>query len=1105
MKHRFITLMLLLLGSTFAAEANPVDMKTAREIGLKFLNANTKAPLRNADELQWVTTYNTNRGEAAFYVFNTQDGFVIVSADDCATPILGYSSEGHFDTENIPIQLQEYLQGFVEQIGYGIENHLQADKRTAEQWERVRTNGQLTNNRTDEVVEPLLTTKWNQGCYYNALCPENEAGPCGHVYAGCVATAMAQIMDYWRWPEQGTGEHSYQWNGQTLSANFGETTYDWDNMLDEYYYNNTEYTQEQIEAISTLMYHCGVAVNMQYSANGSGAYDDDAFYALMGYFNYSDEMNYEGSLYFIDVTWKAKLKDCLDLRRPIFYSGQPTQGSPNDQGHAFVCDGYDSNELFHFNWGWGGSCDGYFAIGALNPGDYYDFNFLNCAIFNIHPQGEAMNYVINATSNDSIRGTVSGGGSFAHGATVTLSATANDGYCFCWWEENGGIVSTDQNYSFTVNYNRNLVAIFAEPFTMTVAAMGGGTVSGEGSICYGESSTVNATPDEGYYFAYWTEDDEIVSYEDNYTFIALSDRNLTATFVDFEVFYFADANTRSICLANWDTNGDDIMSYAEVAAVTSLGEVFRGNVSLTSFEELEFFTGLTSINNYAFYGCTGLTGRLNLPNCITSIGNSAFEGCSGFSGNLVIPNSVTSIGNRAFMDCTGFYYDTLTIGNSVNTIGNSAFEGCSGFTGDLVIPNSVISIGDRAFYGFSRNTNCGLTIGISVTTIGSSAFAGWNHYADVHYNATNCADVSKSSQPFRDLHGDLFIGDGVERIPDYMFYNFNIDSPFYTLIIPNSVTTIGKSAFENSIGFAQIYYNAIHCADVTSSSQPFKGCKGSLIIGNEVENIPANMFYNSNFTGSLTIPNSVTTIGEGAFYWCNGFTGSLTIPNSVTTIGDFAFRGCSGFTGDLTIGDSVIEIGYSAFNGCSGFTGNLTIPSSMTTIKNATFQDCCNLTSAVIGNSVTELSYEAFYGCSGLNSITVLAETPPSFMTTTFYDVNSSAIVKVPCGCLEAYKATAWNDYFTSIIQNCIGISEDSEDSENVASIYPNPTNGQMKIEVESIEYITISNELGQVIYEGKASGNTFEYDFSRHEAGAYLIMIETENGIITKRVFVTR
>ncbi len=357
-------LFVLLLNVVGMTKANPVDMSTAREVAMKFMNSNTNTPLRSIDDLQLVTTYNINRGDAAFHIFNTPNGFVIVAADDCAIPILGYSNEGQFDMENIPIQLQSYLQGFVEQLQYGIENHIEADEQTAKQWELVRTIGRLTNNRSDVGVEPLLTTRWGQRYPYNMFVPSGCP-------TGCTATAMAQIMKYWEWPVQGTGEHSYEWNGQTLSANFGETTYDWDNMLDSYHIQTT---QEQDEAVATLMWHCGVSVDMDYSPNGSGAVLNPG--TLINYFNYSDEMN-KLSLNNCSVSyWKARLKDCLDLGRPVFYTGF---SSSYNNGHAFVCDGFDTNDMFHFNWGWSGSGDGYFSIGALNVISY-DFNYYNSAM-----------------------------------------------------------------------------------------------------------------------------------------------------------------------------------------------------------------------------------------------------------------------------------------------------------------------------------------------------------------------------------------------------------------------------------------------------------------------------------------------------------------------------------------------------------------------------------------------------------------------------------------------------------------------------------------------------------------------------------------------------
>ncbi|MBR5082225.1 MAG: C10 family peptidase, partial [Bacteroidales bacterium] len=656
---------------------------------------NSKTPLRSADGLQLVTTYNIDRGDAAFHIFNTSNGFVIVAADDCATPVLGYSDEGRFDVNNIPIQLQDYLQGFVEEIQYGIENHLEADGKTIREWEMVKATGHLMSNRSNRTVDPLLTSEWGQNCYYNAMCPEDEGGYCGHAVTGCVATAMAQIMRYWGYPENGTGSHSYIPESHpeygTLSVDFGATTYQWSAMP------NT-LSSSNYEAVATLMYHCGVSVNMDYGPRGSGAWSVNVRGALTSYFGYSNEMSYEGRSSYTIASWKAKLKDCINLGRPVYYSG-----STGSVAHVFVCDGYDMYDMFHINWGWDGSSNGYFAIGALNVSgglNYYEFNTGNNALFNIHPQGDATNYVINVLSSNVEGGLVSGGGTFAHGSTVTLSATPNSGYDFCYWEENGGIASTNPNYSFTANFNRDLTAVFAAPFNVTVSALEGGTASGGGTFRYGESCTVTAIPDEGYAFANWTKNGSVASINSNYTFVVMEESLLVAHFVSLEGnIVFEDANVKAICVANWDTNGDGELSYAEAAVVTSLGEVFRSNKNIATFEELQYFVSLTSLGFCAFSGCSGLT-SLTIPNSVTLIGEAAFYGCSGLT-SLVIPNSVVSIGPSAFSGCSGL--NSLTIPNAVSEIGNYAFSGCSGLTSIIIYAETPPMTGTNVFYNVSTN------------------------------------------------------------------------------------------------------------------------------------------------------------------------------------------------------------------------------------------------------------------------------------------------------------------------------------------------------------------------------------------------------------------
>ena len=440
-----------------------VTQNEARAVGLRFLNANT-GQTRSIGELQMVKAYRTTQNDTAFYIFNTANGFVIVSADRCATPILGYSNEGPFNTNNVPVQMQGYLQGFVEQIAYGIGHPTMVDATTTQQWQEVRSSGYLNHTRSNDHVNPLITAMWDQGCYYNAKCPEDPNGYCGgHVPTGCVATAMGMIMHYWGYPKQGNGSNSYQsvYGYPDQSVNFGETVYDWANMPDTL---NENSTQSEIDAVSRLLWHCGVSVYMIYEPNAASAYDKYVINALTHFFNYSDELTLQDKTY--DYIWTQQIKDNLDLGRPVYYSGNDANGGG---GHAFVCDGYDENDLLHFNWGWGGSGNGYFASGSLNVGGY-EYNYGNAAIFNIVPKCDGNStFTVAVDVNQPVMGNISGGGVFDCGEKCTLTASSNAGYQFDYWTENGVFVSSDSNYSFNVTSDCSLEAHFS-PLSHTVEA-----------------------------------------------------------------------------------------------------------------------------------------------------------------------------------------------------------------------------------------------------------------------------------------------------------------------------------------------------------------------------------------------------------------------------------------------------------------------------------------------------------------------------------------------------------------------------------------------------------------------------------------------------------
>ena len=314
-----------------------------------------------------------------YYVFSLQPkGFVIVAADDRVEPILGYSYDNNFVVENMPDHVRGWLGGYEKQIEAVVKQDIAPEAETTTKWSRLKS-GQAVSTRNRNTVGPLLTTTWNQGCYYNNMCPVDSLGPCGHAYAGCVAAAMAQIMRYWQYPSQGIGSHSYDCNYSgtfgsygTLTADFGSATYNYDNMPNSIgYYSSTS----QINEVAQLLYHCGVSVNMMYGPSGSGSALFLATSALNNYFGYSGcHTDYKSA--YTDSEWINKLKSSLDNMQPLIYVGDGV-GS-----HAFVCDGYDNENYFHFNWGWGGTWNNYFLLSSLTPGTH-DFSSNQEAIFGI--------------------------------------------------------------------------------------------------------------------------------------------------------------------------------------------------------------------------------------------------------------------------------------------------------------------------------------------------------------------------------------------------------------------------------------------------------------------------------------------------------------------------------------------------------------------------------------------------------------------------------------------------------------------------------------------------------------------------------------------------
>lgn len=389
-KSLLILLQIIMFAMPLFAER--VDEKTAQKVAETFLkNIGVEfSDMTSADVM--------SKGEFRnFYVFNASEGFVIVSADDCVIPVLAYSKTGRFVVDDMPENISYWLSDYDRQIQEAIESGESPSVEIVSLWKDLML-GKPNAAKSDVVVDALIQTNWNQSAPYNNLCPySNYYGD--RCVTGCVATAMAQVMKFWNHPAVGVGSNSYVPAGSsapnlgTQSANFAATQYDWYNMP---LIATTSSSSTEQQAVATLMYHCGVSVNMMYNVSqngGSGAYSENVPAALKNYFNYKSSLAGKYRSNYSEANWKNLLKTELNAHRPIYYSGSGSGG-----GHAFVCDGYDSDDYFHFNWGWAGSCDGFYAItniapgaGGIGSGSTGSYNNYNYAIFGIEPNFASIN------------------------------------------------------------------------------------------------------------------------------------------------------------------------------------------------------------------------------------------------------------------------------------------------------------------------------------------------------------------------------------------------------------------------------------------------------------------------------------------------------------------------------------------------------------------------------------------------------------------------------------------------------------------------------------------------------------------------------------------
>lgn len=481
MKKLSLSFLLLAICGFTMLQAARVDEATALKVAQNFMsqrgwqgselvNVTSQLPYQN------IYTFVAAQGE----------GFVMVSAEDRAIPVLGYSLTDRLDPMDIPVNANDCFMSYDDQIDFIIQNDLKTSEEIELEWEALEEGLEPPFPPLPTAVQPMVATRWNQSSPYNQLCPTGT-------YAGCSAIAMAQVMKYHNYPTTGRGSHTYSTNSyRNLTANFGNTTYQWSSMPNTV---SGSSTAAQKTAVATLIYHVGVSMEMDYGTSGSGAATTNygsltypsAENALVSYFKYSSSVHSISKADYSDNEWKSILKSELDASRPIIYSG-----FDSDAGHAFVLDGYDNTSKFHVNWGWGGSYDGYFAMGNLCPGgsgaganQTGTYNLRNEAIIGIKPATVTGNTcTVTGSVSDASHGNVTGGGSKTCYDTVTLVANTNEGYRFVKWSD-GALQNPRQ---FLANDN---VTFTAQIERLTGDTLYYGGTDQVSSLGYGSNSTTH--------------------------------------------------------------------------------------------------------------------------------------------------------------------------------------------------------------------------------------------------------------------------------------------------------------------------------------------------------------------------------------------------------------------------------------------------------------------------------------------------------------------------------------------------------------------------------------------------------------------------------------
>ena len=910
--RRILTLLagLLITGMVFAEHVSKME-------ALK--KAEALMPGKKFEMEKFSTPSDGKATEEPFYIFNVENGggYVLVSGNDQTTAILGYSTNGNIDLDNIPDNLRYWLESYAAQLK-AIDEGAPVASRAASDSE-VRTRSAHTN------IAPLLTTKWNQSEPYNLMCPDgnfkdyNASGynANNRCVTGCVATALAQVMYYHKWPQgQTTAIPQYTINysnAPTLSLNeLPATTFEWNKMKPSY--SETE-TGDAADAVAKLMRYVGQACQMAYGTRASNAYIHTDM--MISAFGYSKNIHTKDRDGYTTTQWENMVYDELASGRPVLYSGQTASKDDNTSsksGHQFVCDGYKDG-LFSLNWGWGGSLDGYFVLSIADPngkqgigGSSKAYKFDQSATFNFMPATPDEEEIPVMTSAINTNFT----------PTEYIRATASEDFT---------IASLPGRYSYY--YNK-------EPISSFYAEIGWGLYEGEQlKKCFVTSTEELKHSDEGYT-------------NNNLTDAALGAGLADGRYQLRQIFRKAGSSD------NWTLMDNCGISYyvAEISGntltirIADTQESFRVN-SLTISEEpavgmdLDVTLNITNTNEAVLENIRLWTAQKGSSNWTQVVYQRAYIDPYE-SGDVNIKFQPATSGTFTLKVTTGASEDALatqdfTVANVVKVSYNGMIISCIPTYGKAVLIS-----------GGTDNSMTSLTIPPSITV-----------------NGTECIVTTIADGAFRNWYmiSSLDIPEGVEHIGDGAFpYCYNLKK----LVLPSTLKSIGDGAFygeralsevishiqdpfaisENTftgfdsstgngipsdatlfvpIGTKDAYiangwtdFKAIEEGEVKEAT--IDGLKYSYSTGSKKATVIAGDNYSSitnlDIPTKITIDNvdyAVKSIGADAFWNCNGFS-TLILPRGLESIGNEAFGCCFGLT-KIELPSSLKNVGSGAFSG----------------------------------------------------------------------------------------------------------------------------------------------------------------------------------------------